>query len=494
MQNNGFERELLFGLNGEQYSEEPLEEGEESSFPQDPVKEGQVDPAKRLQEYLMTQLKLRRPEEAMSPQDALKMASMGRNMQADNNLASVFSKAGANFGRVNGEGPKSLLPEHMEKQNAVINERIGDLGASDKMTYMEDDRKRKLMEMLQKIKREKAQQERHNFFSAQDGTVLSGNTGTGEARVIGKFPKAQASKPEQVLRGMGGGFFVRDENGSLVEIGRDAPPPQQASLMLTPPNPHTGEVQAINSKTGETIKTFAGTTPQQVEEDKEMARAVQEQNKGGNVQTEANIRTLRDLGAELAAIDSHANSGFTAKNLTSGKVSGLIPEAVRNVINPRAREIQQRMNTITVQSLRPTLGAQFTADESLRFQALQYDPRVSERENARRALEKANILETMLKREKAAADYYRQNGSMRGYTPPDIPIPTLQMPPTPRQIEEGMPKVQPAPRPSKPIIRPEDSPQDKQAIQELMRRYPQQAPDEETARYILYMRKRNRGQ
>lgn len=51
------------------------------------------------------------------------------------------------------------------------------------------------------------------------------------------------------------------------------------------------------------------------------------------------------------------------------------------------------INRVTVQSLRASIGAQFTANESKEFKALDFDPNVSTQENLRRAKRKAEIIQ-----------------------------------------------------------------------------------------------------
>jgi hypothetical protein len=88
------------------------------------------------------------------------------------------------------------------------------------------------------------------------------------------------------------------------------------------------------------------------------------------------------------------------KSNISGPGKGLIPGAVRAFTNPEAVTVQESIQSAITDTLRPTLGAQFTENEGKRIMSLQYNPDLPPVENARRAKE----LQTYINKKVEATD------------------------------------------------------------------------------------------
>lgn len=92
---------------------------------------------------------------------------------------------------------------------------------------------------------------------------------------------------------------------------------------------------------------------------------------------------------------------------------------IRAAVDPKSKDFQDIVNRITQQSLRATLGAQFTQREGFMLIQRAYDVRLSPEMNARRiAVAKEAML--MMKQEREAQEkYFNENGgTLAGYVSP----------------------------------------------------------------------------
>ena len=127
---------------------------------------------------------------------------------------------------------------------------------------------------------------------------------------------------------------------------------------------------------------------------------------GGFAQVKENIDKLDDVITTLKEND----------NIT-GSVVGNIPAAFRVFINPESVAVQDDINSIVFQSLRATLGAQFTENEGRKLIEASFNVKLSEEVNIKRLERLKEKLLNMAQSKQSAADYfYANNGSMEGYT------------------------------------------------------------------------------
>lgn len=99
----------------------------------------------------------------------------------------------------------------------------------------------------------------------------------------------------------------------------------------------------------------------------------------------------------------------------SGPVIGLFPKVVRDIFTPKGSAIQEDIESVAQKSLKTILGTQFTAPEGERFLARVYNPRFEEAVNARRVQRLLDQIERAHAEKIKAAEYFRQNGTLRGY-------------------------------------------------------------------------------
>lgn len=122
----------------------------------------------------------------------------------------------------------------------------------------------------------------------------------------------------------------------------------------------------------------------------------------------------------VSELNAVANELEGTPNAT-GPVIGLVPKVARDVITPTGGALQDRAERIIQQSLRQTLGGQFTQNEADRFLARSYNPRLSEAENARRLRDMAAELDTIQKNKDAALEYLKKNKTLDGFSPTAAP-------------------------------------------------------------------------
>lgn len=148
--------------------------------------------------------------------------------------------------------------------------------------------------------------------------------------------------------------------------------------------------------------------------DKKSAKDLASFSSGGNVNTLRNVKTLKDISEKLGDPD---------KNL-SGNFTDFFPELLRDVTqsitNPEALDTRDVIRGVVFQSLRETLGAQFTEREGTRLVEATFNPKLDEKENKRRIDATIAALEQAADAKQAMLDFARKNGTLQGYAGPNV--------------------------------------------------------------------------
>lgn len=118
------------------------------------------------------------------------------------------------------------------------------------------------------------------------------------------------------------------------------------------------------------------------------------------------INDVRGLSGAVKALR-------TEKDLT-GKSYGATPEFLRSYIHPRSAEIQQNVERVIQESLRPILGAQFTKDEGENLLKRTYNPALPPEVNAARVENLVNQLEKAAETKMKAAKHFEKYGTLNG--------------------------------------------------------------------------------
>lgn len=98
--------------------------------------------------------------------------------------------------------------------------------------------------------------------------------------------------------------------------------------------------------------------------------------------------------------------------MTSGRIVGRLPDFARTESSITARE---NIQSAIQETLRPTLGAQFTEKEGERIMNLQYNENLDEAENKKRAQELKRFIEKKVKFSDDLYSYIEEKGSDKGF-------------------------------------------------------------------------------
>lgn len=128
--------------------------------------------------------------------------------------------------------------------------------------------------------------------------------------------------------------------------------------------------------------TLAGAKPSEFEKYQQqgMGKAAAEYFTQGRGQLENNSQKIGDASNLI-------QEAINTKSPLFGAIRGSAPDGIRAFTNPRAVEVKQAIQSAVTDTLKPTLGAQFTEGEGKRIMALQIDDRLSDEENLRRAVQ-----------------------------------------------------------------------------------------------------------
>lgn len=148
-------------------------------------------------------------------------------------------------------------------------------------------------------------------------------------------------------------------------------------------------------------------TPAQIQVDKSFAKTYENwEGQGGFANVEKQLSQLDDAIAKLKQ----------DPNLV-GKVQGIMPPSGKRIFMPQSTALQQQVEQAVQNTLRQTLGAQFTEKEGERIMRNSFDPALSAEENIKKISAAAEQLRKQAQATNSAAKYYEEHGSLVGYKP-----------------------------------------------------------------------------
>lgn len=150
--------------------------------------------------------------------------------------------------------------------------------------------------------------------------------------------------------------------------------------------------------------------PGQIAQDKAFAKDLEKQRPAVAA---ANVAALSGIADQLASGNSDVGTGFDSI------ISMVDPKGdlgVRAILGQEGLDVQQRVEGIVQQSLRETLGAQFTQTEAFALISRAYNPRLPAKLNSKRLKVAANIASKLIEMKQAKADYFTSTGgTLHGY-------------------------------------------------------------------------------
>jgi hypothetical protein len=145
-------------------------------------------------------------------------------------------------------------------------------------------------------------------------------------------------------------------------------------------------------------------TPGEEQLDKSFAKDYTKWEGGEKQQSESNITNLEN---KIATVLAGAN--------VSGPAIGYTPDLLKALFHPQATSFKDEMNDIVFQSLRATLGAQFTEREAQRLVASVFNDALDESFNIPRLQRLLAKIKAIYVEKQNKADYYSKAGTLKGY-------------------------------------------------------------------------------
>lgn len=130
---------------------------------------------------------------------------------------------------------------------------------------------------------------------------------------------------------------------------------------------------------------------------------------GGYASVKKNLSQLENVVDQLEK-DPTLTGGVLEKVLPAG-----VADYQRTLFDEEAQDVKDIVEQVIQQSLRQTLGAQFTEKEAARLIERSYNPRLSADKNIARLKETIKEIDQMAKEKESAGKYFEENGTLQGY-------------------------------------------------------------------------------
>ncbi len=152
-------------------------------------------------------------------------------------------------------------------------------------------------------------------------------------------------------------------------------------------------------------------TPGQKKVDQLFAKTFVKQITGESVSAEQRVGKVKESEEEIREL---TKVGPIQKFAL--RASSVLPDVVRGLITPKTKGVEQDVRSNVTQLLRATLGAQFTQKEGERIFSQTFDPSLPPEVNLKRVERLRKVLAGQAQLIEDAAAYFRQNGTLKGYT------------------------------------------------------------------------------
>ena len=130
----------------------------------------------------------------------------------------------------------------------------------------------------------------------------------------------------------------------------------------------------------------------------------------GSAQADANLANIENKIARL----------YSGEENLSGPGFAFIPERLRPVLAPAAAGFLDDISELTYQSLRETLGAQFTQREAERLVNTSFNISLPEEQNVARLQRLKAKLESIKQNRNNQIAYFMEKGTLQGYEKEDV--------------------------------------------------------------------------
>ncbi len=153
----------------------------------------------------------------------------------------------------------------------------------------------------------------------------------------------------------------------------------------------------------------AALTPAQKSAETAAGKTIQDyETAGGKAHFDRNLGLMESVSKELGG---NPETGAEAVNRSGWtRAAGVLPKTLRELLTPEEVSREDRVRSAAQESLRQTLGAQFTANEGEQIMNRAYNPRLSNEENIKRIQSVAAELQQKKQAIEDAAKNYHQTG------------------------------------------------------------------------------------
>ena len=128
---------------------------------------------------------------------------------------------------------------------------------------------------------------------------------------------------------------------------------------------------------------------------------------GGRERAVSNVEKFEDIIERLASGDA------TTRNVVD--FLPVVADDVRAIINPSASDVIDRIRGVAFQTLRETLGAQFTEREGQRLVESYFNPKLSEDANIARLQDFVDVNKQVIEAKDRFVKYAEEKGTVRGF-------------------------------------------------------------------------------
>lgn len=151
-------------------------------------------------------------------------------------------------------------------------------------------------------------------------------------------------------------------------------------------------------------------TPGQEKLDDRFTQTAEKWLASGSAQADANLANIENKIARL----------YSGEENLSGPGFAFIPERLRPVLAPAAAGFLDDISELTYQSLRETLGAQFTQREAERLVNTSFNISLPEEQNVNRLQRLKAKLESIKQNRNNQIAYFMEKGTLQGYEKDDV--------------------------------------------------------------------------
>ena len=151
-------------------------------------------------------------------------------------------------------------------------------------------------------------------------------------------------------------------------------------------------------------------TPGQEKLDDRFTQTAEKWLASGSAQADANLANIENKIARL----------YSGEENLSGPGFAFIPERLRPVLAPAAAGFLDDISELTYQSLRETLGAQFTQREAERLVNTSFNISLPEEQNVNRLQRLKAKLESIKQNRNNQVAYFMEKGTLQGYEKDDV--------------------------------------------------------------------------